>query len=219
MTRAGLAKVLTALAVAGALPYGVHACQTIPLVLPTKFQTMADRQPTLVWQGESHVRYRVQVAAVLPESRVVVSHDTEVVGNQFKLPAPLPVERAGIKVLVTRGCDGVDAQDLHAQGAWFFVDMRDACAMDGATLKETAAGLSWAAVRGASGYSARVFMAPSASTGSLVPVHQSDLREPQWPLPAEPSPKAAGMARKIATVQAVCDGQPGRPVSLPLTLR
>lgn len=204
--------------VAAVLPHGVHACQTIPLVLPAKFQTMADRQPTIAWQGESHSRYRVQVAAVLPEARVVASHDTEVVGNQFKLPAPLPVERAAIKVLVSRGCDGLNAQDLHAQGAWFFVDTRGACAMDETSLKETAAGLAWAPVRGASKYSARMFVAPSDSTGALVPVHHAELGEPQWVLPAEPASKG-NRGTRIASVQAVCDGQPGRPVSLPLTLR
>ena len=203
----------------GALSYGVHACQTIPLVLPAKFQTTADRQPTIAWQGESHLRYRVQLAAVLPEARVVVSHDTEVVGSRFKLPAPLPVERAGIKVLVSRGCDGLDAQDLHAQGAWFFVDTRGACAMDGASLKETVAGLSWAAVGGASGYRARVFTAPPGSSEALLPLQQAELTEAQWLLPPAPAQKTGAGVQKIATVQAVCEGQPGRPVSLPLTLR
>lgn len=216
MTRAGL-HVLMVL-VAAVLPHGAGACETIPLVLPAKFQTLADRQPTIAWQGESHSRYRVQLAAVLPEARVVVSHDTEVVGNQFKLPTPLPMERAAIKVLVSRGCDGLDAQDLHAQGAWFFVDTRGACAMDESSLKETAAGLTWAPVRGASKYSARLFVAPSDATSPLMPVHHSELSEPQWALPAGPAPKATDGAR-VATVQAVCDGQPGRAVSLPLSLR
>lgn len=218
MTKAGLGMLIALLA--AAVPCEGLACQTVPLAFPAKSQTIADRQPTLVWQAESHLRYRVQVAAVLPEARLVASHDTEILGSRFKLPAPLAVERAGIKVLISRGCDGLDAQDLHAQGAWFFVDVRGACAMDGASLKETDAGLSWTAVPGASTYSARVFNVSTDSTESLMPVQHSDLAEPRWLLPMGPAPrKAAEGPRKIATVQAICDGQPGRPVSLPLMLR
>lgn len=189
---------------------GATACERFTLTAPARFDTLDTLQPVLRWAGGPAQTYRVQVAALMPEARVVMALDTEVTGNSFRLPAPLPVERAGVKVLVSRGCPQQDAQDLQAQGAWFFVDTRDRCEMDGTTLAQTPQGVTWAKVPAASGYAVRAFEPAAAPDAALVPVSQKEITGTSWALPA-------GMrAGHVLTVRALCGGMPGRPVALVL---
>lgn len=189
-------------------------CEIVPLTAPARLDTLADRQPTLTWRGDPARRYRVQVAALLPEARVVASHDVEVVGASFRLPVALPMERAAVKVLVSRDCPKLEAQDIHAQGPAFFVDMRAACAIDPSSLKETAAGLEWGGLARAQAYNLRLFAWRGESGSSLLPLQEVVLAQPRWNAAA-----GQGAASRIATVQAICDGLPGRPVAWPLTAR
>jgi hypothetical protein len=205
--------ILVALA-AGIVSCSAGACQKFPLIVPAKFETLAERQPTLVWQGETGARYRVQIAVLLPEARVALSLDTEVTGNRLVLPAPLPLEHAAVKVLVSSGCEGLDTQDLNAQAAWFFVDVRGVCAMDQAGLKQTPAGLGWSGVRGAARYSLRLYEAVGGRDESLNLLRHVELNEPRWLFPAELAQSMGPHARRVVAVQAICNGQPGRPVSL-----
>lgn len=194
-----------------ASPLG-HACTQYPLSSPTRLATLADRQPTLRWQAEHPGPYRVQVAVVLPEARVLASYDLEVNGAQFTLPAPVPAERAGLKVLVSRNCRALDTQDLHAQGAWFFVDTRSACTLQATSLREDAGRLAWSPVPAASGYKVRLFRRDGEWGQPLVPLTEIASAQPFWTLPPDSRKHGA-----IATVQPVCDGQPGRAVALPLS--
>lgn len=194
----------------------VQACQMLSLSAPARFDTLADRRPTLRWSGEVAQVYRVQLAAVLPEARVVMVLDTDVTGNSFRLPSPLPVERAAVKVLVSTGCPKLDAQDLQAQGAWFFVDVRQACAVDGRSLAPTPVGLSWDRVVGAQAYAVRLFESGAEDREALVLLHQENVASNAWTLPDVLRARFAGArlkaaAQRVATVQAVCDGLPGRP--------
>lgn len=187
------------------------ACELVPLANPGRSATLDTRQPTLSWRGDAAARYRVQVAAVLPESRVVATHDVEVTGTSFTLPAPVPSERASVKVLVTRGCPPGDAQDLHAQGPWFFIDVRAACSLDPASLNPAASGWKWAGVPAAQSYSLRLFGWDAAS-GRLAHLRQWSLSQPLW----EPTALEMAEGRKgdlVASVQPVCNGQPGRPLA------
>lgn len=203
---------------AGVLTGGAAiGCEMVPLAAPARSETLAERQPTLTWHGDPGHRYRIQLAALLPEARVVTSHDVEVVGTSFRLPAALPLERAAVKVIVSRDCPQLEAQDLHAQGPSFFVDTRAACAIDDSTVKETAAGLEWGGVSRAQAYSLRLFGWRGEGGSSLLPLQEVVLAQPQWNAPAHPA--AAGSAFYVATVQPVCDGLPGRPVAWPLTTR
>ncbi len=185
------------------------ACERIPLSAPARLQTLADRQPTLSWPGQPEQRYRVQVAALLPEARLVVMHDIEVTGTHWRLPEPLPVVRASLKVVVSRNCPSLDIQDLFAQGPWFFVDARPGCAIDPDSLQTTAAGLRWAPVTNAQRYSVRVFDLRAFAVGEpLVPLSETEVREPQWPLTGSPRE-----GQQVLTIQAACDGQWGRPTA------
>ncbi len=201
-------------AFAGVMTGNVAACERFALAAPARFDTVDTLQPVLRWNGASAQTYRVQVAALLPEARVVMALDTEVTGNSFRLPAPLPVERAGVKVLVSRGCPQQSAPDLQAQGAWFFVDTRHRCELDGGSLMQTPQGVTWRAVPAASAYSVRLFT-PGAGAGpdaggALAPVREQEVTGTHWPV-AEGT-----QAAQVLAVRAVCGGQPGRPAALVL---
>lgn len=185
------------------------ACERIPVSTPARLQTLADRQPTLSWRGEPGERYRVQVAALLPEARVVALHDVEVTGTHWRLPEPLPVARASLKVVVSRHCPGLDTQDLLAQGPWFFVDARPACAIDPESLQATAAGLRWAPVALAQRYSVRAFEMRAFAAGEpLQPLAEKEVQEPLWPWNGVPA-----QSRQVLSIQASCDGLWGRPTA------
>lgn len=186
------------------------ACERIPLSTPARLQTLADRQPTLAWPGQPEQRYRVQVAALLPEARVVALHDIEVAGTHWRLPEPLPLARASLKVVISKNCPRLDTQDLLAQGPWFFVDVRPGCAIDPASLQATASGLRWAPVPNAQRYSVRAFNLLAFASGEpLTPLSETEVREPQWRLSGSPRE-----GQQVLTIQAACDGQWGRPVAL-----
>lgn len=190
---------------------GAWACERIELSTPARLQTLADRQPTLIWRGEPDQRYRVQVAALLPEARLVTLHDVELVGTRWRLPEPLPVARASLKVVVSRQCPSLDTQDLLAQGPWFFVDVRPACAIDAGSLQVTEQGWRWAPVANAQRYSVRAFDQRAFASGeALTPLSETEVLDPQWLLKESQRER-----EQVLTIQAVCDGQWGRPVALP----
>lgn len=190
-----------------------NACERFPLLAPARSETLEDLQPTLRWSGDPGQVFRVQVAAVMPEARVVMAMDTEVAGPSLRLPAPISAERAAVKVLISRGCPGQDAQDLQAQGAWFFMDVRRRCSIDPDSLVRTASGLQWAKVEGASSYAVRVFAATAPTLEALQPLPLEEVQRPSWTASHEPT---ATRGTRVATVQALCGGRPGRPVALTL---
>ena len=111
------------------------ACAFQTLAEPVKGQVVQHRQPTLRWGGKSSDTFRVQVAALLPEARILASYDVMVRGTSFTLPAALPGERAAVKVPYQARLDGLEAQDVNSQGAWFFVDLRDGCSIERSELR------------------------------------------------------------------------------------
>ena len=135
-------------------------------------------------------------------------------GTALEAYISLPVERAGVKVLVSRGCPQQGAPDLQAQGAWFFVDTRHRCELDGGSLMQMPQGVTWRAVPAASAYSVSLFT-PGAGAGpdaggALAPVREQEVTGTHWPV-AEGT-----QAAQVLAVRAVCGGQPGRPAALVL---
>jgi hypothetical protein len=193
----------------------ISACELMSLDFPVGGSSLVDRQPTLRWSGDPTLAYRVQVAALMPEARVMLSYDTEVKETSFRLPAALPMERAAVKVLVSRGCGSLDAQDLNAQPATFFVDVRQECAMDANALQQSTSTLSWAKKPAASGYRVRLFEVRTRGGESLVPLDGYEVAEPPWNIPA-PRDTQETFRQRVVTVQAVCNGLAGRPVAMPL---
>lgn len=214
-THAALHAARCTLAGALLLPAAGGACTMVEVAEPVRGAVLQERQPTIRWHGDAAGTYRVQLMALLPEARIVATHDLEVTGTQFRLPAPLPVERAAIKVLVSRGCTSLDAQDLHAQGARFFVDVRGACTLAAGSAHYRQGTLSWQPLAAAQSYKVRLFrgeavQGTAASAGEEVTVQGYALA-----LPA-PVPGAGARSYAVATIQPVCQGLPGRATAVRL---
>lgn len=206
MPRSSLSPGLVALtfALLAAVP-AATACSLVSLSSPAPGQTLAEPRPTLRWAGEAGAAYRVQLALVLPESGLLASHDVEVDGTRWTLPAALHAERAAVKVVVSRDCPSLQAQDLHARGPAFFIDLRAACAVPGGALRLEAGRIEWAAVPGAQAYQVRVFR--EAGVDDLMElVEQARVDLPAFILER---PEAGA----VVTVQPLCEGRPGRMAS------
>jgi hypothetical protein len=190
------------------------ACTVQTLVEPAKGQVLQHRQPTLRWGGKSSDTFRLQVAALLPEARILASYDVMVSGTEFTLPAALPFERAAVKVLISQGCDALEAQDLHGQGAWFFVDLRGGCSIERQSFDYRRGQLTWKSVAAARSYKVRLFKGEDQSGAAAVPLQEIFSAEPEVSFP--------GLGTRgrhddlIATVQPVCEGLPGRAVAFRL---
>jgi hypothetical protein len=184
------------------------SCRLAPLSEPARWATVSQPRPTLRWQPLAPGPHRLQVAVLLPESRVVAMHDVMVDGDSWTFPAPIPVERAAVKVRVSQGCPQLDAQDLHAAGPRFFMDLREGCVLDQERLRMEAGRLVWAPVPAAQAYRVR-WMRPSglpAEGWTLVQDHL--LTTAAWPWPA------SWLAGDVITVQPNCDGRVGLPAAL-----
>jgi hypothetical protein len=187
------------------------ACALESLVEPARGQVLGERQPTLRWSGDPSATYRVQLAVVLPEARVLASYDLQVRGTRFTLPAPIPMERAGVKVLVSRDCPAQDTQDLQAQGAWFFVDLRGRCALEAASLAWRDGRIAWQAAPRAQAYRVRFFRQPATPGDAAAPLQELTSSSPFLAVPDNIRREA-----DLASVQPVCDGLPGRAEALRL---
>lgn len=196
-------------------PLAAAACTQHELVAPARGAVLQERQPTLRWQGPGQGNYRVQVTALLPEARVVAAHDIEVAGTTFRLPAPLPVERAAVKVLVSRDCPALDAQDVNALGAWFFVDVRDACVVEARSASYRDGTLAWVPAPGAEGYKVRIFNGTTVAGAAAMPGDEAVVPSTTFKVPAAASATAGG-TYTVATIQPVCQGLPGRTAAVRL---
>ena len=192
------------------VPATAQACTFQALVEPVKGQVLQHRQPTLRWVGKSSDTYRVQVAALLPEARILASYDAVVSGTEFTLPAALPLERAAVKVLISQGCDALEAQDLHSQGAWFFVDLRGACSIERQSFDYRRGQLTWKSVAAARSYKVRLFKSEDQSGAAAIPLQEIVSAEPAVSFPA------GWHDDLIATVQPVCEGLTGRATAFRL---
>lgn len=188
-----------------------EACRALVLLEPARLSTIGEARPTLRWRAQASGSYRVQVAVLVPESRIVATHDVQVKDAHWTLPAPLAVDHAAVKVLVSQGCPQLDAQDLHALGAWFFIDLRGDCAVDPAGLRAQDGRLDWQAVPAAQSYRVRLLRPPLAAEGAFSLVHEAQAHSPSWALPAQRRPG------DVAVVQAVCATRSGHPAAWPLS--
>lgn len=197
--------------VLGGVP-AVHAeCMAVALARPAALETVADVQPLLAWPAEPGAADRVQVAVLQPEARLVASYDLEVTGGQWRLPDPLTLAQAAVKVRISRHCPDAQAQDLHAQPPSFFVDLRKACALAPQSLHWQAGQAAWRPVQEAQAYRVRL-MRPAAAPGAPMSQHG------QWQVDAPSLALPAGAVRPadVLVVQAVCGGIAGRPMALAL---
>ncbi|MBL0420171.1 hypothetical protein JI739_07405 [Ramlibacter sp. AW1] len=206
-----LLRLVCAAAAAWPLTHGAAAepappCEQLPLSVPSLLQTVAEARPSLRWEGDPARTYRLQLAVVLPESRILAAHDVQVSGTEWRLPADVPASRAAIKALVSSNCPALGAQDLHARGAVFFVDRRVGCELGAHGLRRAQAGLAWQAVAGAQHYRVRWWRAD----GGTLPLLLGEQDLPAHQLAVSPAHAQA----QVATVQPWCDGIGGVPAAV-----
>lgn len=191
-------------------------CERLALSWPAAGERISDPQPELRWNGQPGGEpFRVQVLLLLPEARVLQAHDERVSAPRWRLPRALAAERAAVKALVSRGCEGLDNQDLAAQGPAFFIDTRAACGLPASAFRWNAQQLSWPEVPGATSYRLRRFdlsrWAPGDASAVLADTGADTVSPTTWRWPAGSPAQNAGQA---LVWQALCDGRAGEPVVL-----
>lgn len=193
------------------------ACERYELLTPKRGSQIADRQPELQWGGDPHSNYRVQVAVVLPEGRVLESIDTVVAGTRWRLGAPVSVLTAAVKVIVSRNCPTYSVQDLHAQGPYFVIQLADQCALKPLSVRQHADALQWTASVPADKFLIQLFSVMPAADGSVATQRMGgyEVTGPSWTFPADVKTKLAQGAKSgrpwVATVQARCGALLSQP--------
>lgn len=192
------------------------ACEKKFLIHPSPGSQIRDLQPELKWSGSANENYRVQVVAVQPETRVILSIDTIVQSNHFKLPSALPSNFAAVKVLVSQNCIQLDAQDVNAQGPSFFVNSRTECSLSKEALRQNNDSLVWEPIQSANSYVVRFFRAEVESDGGVraTLLSTTETRDAHWDIRANEISSlkrysAGDRKLLIVSVQAVCNGMAG----------
>lgn len=207
------------------------ACTVHTLQEPAAQRVLQDPRPVIRWSGAPGGPYRVQVAVVLPEARLLATHDVHTTQAEWRLPQALAVARASFKVRVTSGCEPAGAtapgdqgradaeQALHAQAAAFHVDLRPGCRLPPDGVRFTARGLDWTPVPGAERYRIRKWQlgrVPGPLHAAPVLLWQRELGASAtlpWLPPADAGEEGA-VAGAVFTVQPVCAGREGDPVGV-----
>lgn len=202
------------------------ACKSVVLLDPAPGSEVADMQPELVWHGSANDSFRVQLTAIVPETRVLFLLDTITQANRFKLPQAIPSRLAAVKVRISQGCSDSDVQDLHAQGPAFFVDARASCRLPEGAIRQVNHTLVWPQLANASGYDVRLFEVDGTFEGAVRSSLVAAFRTPdsRWAVPvstaANGPPSGAGSRlSRVVTVQAVCGGLAGPAEAVSLTQR
>ena len=181
--------------------YAQARCERVEIIAPTKGLHTGDSKPEIRWQGNPQNTYRLQVAVVLPEGRLLDSIDTQVVGTRWAFGAPMPVPLAAVKVVVSRNCDSYTVQDLHAAPPHFFYDARAQCTIEPMSMVQTQNTLRWKTVGKADKFAITLFET-SSEHGKLKEVQRIDRVET-----TEPFLELSGALLKttvVASVQAQC---------------
>ncbi len=205
--------------------WGVWAqatCERYELLTPKRGSQITERQPELQWGGETNSSYRVQVAVVLPEGRVLESIDTVVIGTRWRFGAPVSVLTSAVKVIVSRNCSSYSVQDLHAQGPHFVIQAAEHCALKPRSLQQQGDALYWSAPTHADKFLIQVFVVAQTADGAATArrIGDYEISGAAWTLPASikallDSGSSTG-SYWVATVQARCGTLWSYPQAVPL---
>ncbi len=163
------------------------ACERYELLTPKRGSQITDRQPELHWNGDPNASYRLQVAVILPEGRILESVDTVVTGTKWRPGAPVSVVTAVFKVLVSRHCPEVSIQDLNAQGPYFIVQSADQCALRSGSVLQQRNAVEWRSSGHVDSFVVQIFsLTPSADGGVLTRrVKGYEVTGSSWIVPEE----------------------------------
>lgn len=200
------------------------ACERFELSTPVRNSEIADRQPELRWNGGTSLKYRIQVAVVLPEGRVLESIDTMVVGAHWRLRAPVTVSRSVVKVIVSRNCPDYTVQDLHAQGPYFVIDATSDCALAPRAVRMAAGRLQWVAPAASDKLIVQIFSIRQETDGTVLTqrIDGFEVVGSSWLVPGELKAQLALEAAQgrslLASVQAQCGSLLSQPQAILLDL-
>lgn len=190
--------------------YAQTRCERMEVSVPAKGSHIDVLKPEIRWQGNPLDTYRLQVAVVLPEARLLDSVDTQVVGTRWAFGAPISVPLAAVKVVVSRNCDTYTVQDLNAAPPHFFYDALAQCAIEPMSVVQTQNTLRWKASSKADKFAITFFEAVS-DLGKLLEVRRIDrieTTEPFWDMPVALQSKSdttsSVASTMVASVQAQC---------------
>ena len=185
-------------------------CERIEAIAPAKGAHIDNSKPEIRWPGDPQGSYRLQVAVVLPEGRLLQSVDTQVTGTRWAFGAPIPVPLAAIKVVVSRHCEHYTVQDLHAAPPHFFYDALAQCAIEPDSLVQVQNTLRWRASAAADRFAITLFGAV-ADHGKLTEMRRLDRIEttdPIWSLDTAFKSRSMDVPSApnslVASVQAQC---------------
>lgn len=197
------------------------ACERYELLTPKRGSQISDRQPELHWNGDVNASYRLQVAVLLPEGRVLESVDTVVTGTKWRPGAPVSVVTAVYKVLVSRNCPTMSIQDLNAQGPYFIVQSTDQCALKPRSVGQKGKALEWTSLSNADKFVVQIFSVTQATDGTVLTrrVNSYEVAGASWTFPEELNTEiqwgTQTMSSWVASVQARC----GALTSLPQAVK
>ena len=212
--------------IAGTQAHAQTRCERIEPIAPVKGAHRDDSLPEIRWPGNPQATYRVQIAIVLPEGRLLDSVDTQVVGNRWVFGAPISVPLAAIKVLVSRACEHYTVQDLHAAPPYFFYDALGKCAIEPTSMVQIQNTLHWKASAKAEKYAITLFEALSeqGALGEMRRLDRFETTEPLWEIPKawrssrnKPTATPSATATMIASIQAQCGVVWSLPRAMALT--
>lgn len=198
------------------------ACERYELLAPKRGSQIADRQPELHWGGDVGASYRLQVAVILPEGRVLESIDSVVAGTRWRLGRPVPVSTAAVKVMVSRNCPSLTVQDLNAQGPYFLIQAGEQCALQPLSLRQQSGVLHWTASSSYDRFLVQIFAVTQADDGSATTRRISgyEVAAPTWTLTDDIRARlergAATRESWVASVQALCGMLSSQPQAIAL---
>ena len=199
-------------------------CERLEAIAPAKGAHIDNSKPEIRWPGDPQGSYRLQVAVVLPEGRLLQSVDTQVTGTRWAFGAAMPVPLAAIKVVVSRHCEHYTVQDLHAAPPHFFYDASAQCAIEPGSLTQVQNTLRWRASPGVNRFAITLFGAV-ADHGKLTEMRRLDrieTIEPLWSLEeffkSQPTNASAAPTSLVASVQAQCGVLWSQPRALAISL-
>lgn len=209
----------------GGMMYGAWAqpaCERYELLTPKRGSQITERQPELHWNGDPNASYRLQVAVILPEGRVLESVDTVVTGTKWRPGAPVSVVTAVFKVLVSRHCPTISIQDLNAQGPYFVVQSADQCALRPRSVLQHGNALHWSSSGNVDSYAVQIFSVIQSADGNTLTRRISgyEVAGITWTLPQdlrmEMRRQGAASSSWVASVQARCGAMLSQPQAIKL---
>lgn len=198
------------------------ACERYELLTPKRGSQITDRQPELHWNGDPNASYRLQVAVILPEGRVLESVDTVVRGTKWRPGAPVSVVTAVFKVLVSRHCPTISIQDLNAQGPYFIVQPADQCALRPRSVLQHGQAVHWSSSGNVDRFTVQIFSVTQSADGNTLTrrVHGYEVAGTTWTLPEDlrmdMRREGAASSSWVASVQARCGALLSHPQAIKL---